>query len=146
MIWMATSSNHSHKKTLHPHCRAKGQMTALRSCPATCTFSRTTHKMGWRQSSFQEPSIIAYLLSPATVPSMSHVCHLRHYSPWPTISFLHFSCSPYFHLETSNQTAKVQNKCQLSQETIQNFPLYFHVISYCLCTWYLYVSVTSILF
>ena len=31
--------------------------------------SRTIHQMYWRQSLFQDPSFIAYLLPPATVPS-----------------------------------------------------------------------------
>lgn len=121
-------------KTLHPHCRAKGQMTALRSCPATCTFPRTTHKMGWRQSSFQEPSIIAYLLSPATVPSMSHVCHLRHYSHDPQYPSFTSAAPLTF---TWKHLTKLPGPKQMSafpRNHSKNFPLYFHVISYCLCT------------
>lgn len=131
-------------------------MTALRSYSATCTFLRTTHKLRWRQSLFQEPSINTYLfytcychvngpLWGKNVPLLSPVSLF----PWPGISFLHFCCSPYFHLATSNQTVRSKTNVSSPKKPFTifsptlpyDFLLHLHINNN-----YLYVSVTSILF
>lgn len=130
-------------KTLHPYCHvsAKGQMTALRSYSATCTFLRTTHKMGWRQSLFQEPSVntclfytcYCHLNGPLWGKNapLCHLCHYPHGPEYPSFTSavpLTFSWQHLTKLPDPKQTSA------LPRNHSKFFPLHFHMISCCICT------------
>lgn len=96
-------------------------------------------------------SFLHLLLSPQW-PTLGQKCPTLSpvsLSPWPRISFLHFCCSPYFFLATSNQTARSKTNISspkkpfkiLSLTLPYDFLLHLHINNN-----YLYVSVTSILF
>lgn len=127
-------------KRLHPCCHvsAKGQM----SYSVTCTFLSAIQQMWWRQSLFQEPSIHAYLLLFASVPSKTscfgHLFHSFYDPECPSFTPTAILIFPWQHLTNFQDSGQIPplpwSHPWILNWNIRLLPLSFQMSFYCIST------------